>query len=94
MARRSKSKSEKAHALRRCRERYGISLTDNDYEVLCRQIKENKAKLVERQSNRLTVWEIQLCEEQVRVCYDGSRGKIVTFLPPPGSWFHHEVDNA
>jgi len=37
---------------------------------------------VERQSHRITVWDLNFKGKEVRVVYDNQRKSIVTFLPP------------
>jgi len=84
--RKSKAKCQKSHAIRRFRERFGVHISKNDYQAYVRQIQEGNAKFLEKQSNRISVFEIIVQGESVRVCYDKERKSIVTVLPPPDAW--------
>ena len=78
----TKAVNQKKHSLRRCRERYGLRLTNEDYRMLVQRIQCNGAKFIERQSNRLTVWETDLPDGQrARIIYDSKSKQIVTALP-------------
>lgn len=71
--------------------RYGIVLTQALREDLIREIQtasgleSDGARFVEKQSNRVTVWDVRLPDnpevELVRVCYDKIRKEIITVLP-------------
>jgi hypothetical protein len=86
----NKSESQVVHALRRAAERYGLELNESTYRELVNRIRKpgrkgNKpAILVERQSLRVSVWDIDLDGKMVRVVYDRTRKNIVTFLPRTG----------
>ncbi len=79
---RSKASAQYLHAKKRASERYGITLTKDSYRVLCKMIQDGQGKCLGKQSNRLTVWKLQLAEFPVNVVYDKERHTIVTFLPP------------
>lgn len=70
------------HAKRRANTRYGLDLTNNDLQEIVRLIKQQKAKFIERQSLRVTHWEVEYKGETLRAVYDKRRSQIVTFLPP------------
>jgi hypothetical protein len=78
----TKADAQIYHALQRAKERYSINLSIDDYLDLVRQIQNGEAKFVERQSNRVTLFEIQIKNFAVVVVYDKKRHVIVTFLPP------------
>lgn len=65
----------------RASERYGIFCSLADLVEISSIIRDQKAKFVERQSNRLTVWDLFYQGKEVRVIYDSHRKSIVTFLP-------------
>ena len=89
----NKADAEMSHAIRRARlnERAGLDLTVEDYLWLSNCIrrqgstKKTRApvRFVERQSQRVTVWDILLNGITLRAVYDSHRGRIVTFLPIP-----------
>jgi len=83
----TKAKAEIRHTKRRCQERYGIKLSKEDCTKLAEQIRLNKAIFLERQSNRVTIWEITLPDGQkARAAYDKHRKNIITVLPSKDSW--------
>jgi hypothetical protein len=75
---RSKRKAQKAHARRRAAERFGICLTNESYRDLVRQIQSNQAKFVEKQSNRVTLWEVDFAGKKAVAVYDKSRHTVIT----------------
>lgn len=87
----NKSYAERAHAIARARidARAGLDLSHEDYAWLTNCIrrqghaKKQRApvRFVERQSNRVTLWDIMLPGRTLRAVYDSERGRIVTFLP-------------
>lgn len=62
-------------------ERYGIAFNNDDLQAMVLQIQTGKASLVNRESNRLTIWNVKHEDIEFQVVYDSSRGSIVTFLP-------------
>ena len=80
----SKLKSQKIHAKRRALERYGISLTETDYDELVHTISGSNASAIHiiKQSNTRSVFLIPHHRfGKLLVCYDKQRGTINTFLP-------------
>lgn len=77
-----KALSQKIHACRRFRERYGTELTPKDYKEMCRLVRAGKASIVERQSNRVSRMKISFKGVDVYFCYDHQRHTINTFLKP------------
>jgi hypothetical protein len=81
-AKNSKAKRQKAHARRRARERYGLSLKQHEYHELCRRIQENiDCKFLYRQSNRVSLFALKWGGEWLPVVYDKQRHTVVTVLP-------------
>jgi hypothetical protein len=78
---RTKADAQRIHAERRCFERYGAHLTDVMHEALVRQIQRGDAKLLEKQSLRLSLYRVSWEGEPMRVVYDRNRKTLVTFLP-------------
>lgn len=81
----SKNKSQKSHAKKRFNTRLGISLTPELHRFLIRKIQTNQAIRVEKQSNRISVWDIGVSEflpniNELRVVYDCNTKNIVTLL--------------
>lgn len=89
----SKAWAQRIHSRRRFGQRYGGTLTPELSAIIVRRIRRNLAVLVEKQSNRTSVWDVTLhaheCAEShphlvgraVRVVYDSKRKNLVTILP-------------
>lgn len=76
----SKLKTVLKHANRRCKERFGVSLKKEEQQEVIKLIQRHEAVFVERQSNRITVWDVLYKNTDMRVVYDTSRKVIVTVL--------------
>lgn len=75
-----KKTCQNSHARRRALERFGLNMGPVRHAKLVRDVQSGAARFVERQSNRVTVWDADLDGHTVRIIYDGSRKQIVTFL--------------
>ena len=76
-----KAQSQRAHAKRRARERYGLHINRDLYRELVQRIQLGRARIIERQSNRIAVHLLEIDGVQYPVAYDNQRQTIVTFLP-------------
>ena len=88
----NKSRAQRSHAKRRFYERFGILLNRKDRQNLINQIQGNRAKFVEKESNRVSLWDVMVKGKIIRVVYDKDRKNIVTALPQEAddetiSWF-------
>jgi len=87
MARRKrKDKTQRRHAVKRFHQRCGVALTPELHEQIIQSIrdanmKKGTAKFIERQSLRVSVWEVDIAGERRRVVYDSNRKQLVTVLP-------------
>lgn len=77
-----KSLSQKIHALKRFRERYNLSLTNDQYKELCKMVQKGKTTFIERQSNRVSRRKVSYNGLDIYFCYDHKRHRINTFLKP------------
>ena len=78
---RKKAKDLRIHANKRLRQRHGMPLCNKLRNTLIKAVQDDEAVFVERQSNRVTVWEYTVDGELLRFVYDKKRKEIVTFLP-------------
>jgi hypothetical protein len=78
---RSKTKAQKIHAKLRAAERYNLLLSSEDLKQIIKQIQSNRAIFLERQSLRVTKWEVTVKDQTLCVIYDRERHSIVTILP-------------
>lgn len=77
-----KAISQKIHALKRFRERYHYSLTNEQYKELCKMVMDGKTTIIERQSHRVSRRKATYNGLDIYFCYDHKRKKINTFLKP------------
>lgn len=73
--------NQRIHAKNRIYERYGITLNQQTYHSLVKQIQANKAVFVGRETPSRTKWIISYEGQQIPVIYDSNKHTIVTFLP-------------
>ncbi len=81
MRKKAKKKSQFQHAQRRACQRYGLTVGPRKYEELCKKIQQQDCVFLEKQSNRVTMFAVQMEEQWLPVIYDKDRHSIVTFLP-------------
>ncbi len=82
----SKAKAQRKHAKRRASERYNLSINRHDQHEMVRMIQVGpgpNVRFVEKQSLRVSLWEIFFKDQWCKVVYDCQRKTIVTFLPRP-----------
>ena len=80
----SKAKAQFIHTRSRLAQRYGIRLTRRGMSEICRKIQAGKAKCLEKQSNRISLFEIECSGDIIRVAYDSIRKTLATVLPKEG----------
>ena len=76
----SKAPSQEIHAPRAAKQRYGV---EGGLLGMCEiraQIQEGRSRLLERQSNRVAIHEVQWGGQAMVVAYDSLRHTLVTFL--------------
>lgn len=69
----------KKHSIRRIFERHALILSEEEYEELCNQIKNNEAEFITRLSTHKTVWYVKIQGEKLSCIYHKKTGGIVTF---------------
>lgn len=77
-----KRKNQIKHARRRFDQRFDISLNDNQYLQLVNRVKKGNGTFVRKQSNRVSIWDIEFEGNLIRVVYDKKTSAIVTALYP------------
>lgn len=89
----TKKELQKRHAKRRFQTRLGISLTQDIHALLVKKIQKGEATKVEKQSNRVSIWDIPVSGlfrdnpemDSIRVVYDSNTKNIVTALFEDGA---------
>lgn len=64
---RNKRKDQARHAQKRANERFGINLSSDRQQILIRQIQQGNAKFVIKQSNRITIFDVEHEGNTIRV---------------------------
>lgn len=77
----SKVKHLLRHASQRANERYGLQLTRNDHEAICRIIREGHAIVLEKQSNTKTKYALEYKGQWLAVVYSKKLKCLYTCLP-------------
>lgn len=73
------------HAKRRAWERFGWNLSDAELRGLANRVRRREASFVEKQSNRVSLFDLRYRGKTCRVAYDKSRQSILTFLNVEGT---------
>ena len=76
-----KAKAQKEHLKKRSLERLGFPLHRRDVEDILREIKTNRDAFLWRQSNRVTLFRVNVKGTLCKVVYDSLRHNIVTIIP-------------
>ena len=71
---------QKIHAKKRAQERFGVNLTSEEYEALCKTIKNNGAHLIKKLSNTRSIFNLCHKGKDLFAVYNKTTGRIVTFL--------------
>ena len=86
----SKTQCQIRHAKMRAMERFDLVLSNSEYQEMCAMIKHGKCKIIDKQSSRVSIHELDWAGRKLVVAYDKDRHTIITFLPNK-NWF--EVEN-
>jgi len=81
----TKKQTQKIHAKIRCWERLGIYISNDVIERIVKDIQTQKAIFLERQSNRITKWKVDIENIPCIAIYDSNRKTIVTI------WRYNEI---
>lgn len=84
MTRISKRTLLRAHSMQRAAQRYGVTLNGETRARIIAEIRGGRSRMVKRQSNRVTIHDLELDGKRLRVVYDRHRAELVTFLPLEG----------
>lgn len=77
----TKAQSQEKHAKQRAFERYGLNLSTSDLNGIKNQIQCGNAQHIEAQSNRVSVFTLNMAGTDVPIVYDTQRHTVVSFLP-------------
>lgn len=77
---RQKSRDVRRHALKRAWDRFG--LRERDVQVVVEMVQQGRSTLVEKQSNRISIHQVEFNGQRMHVAYDKVHKAPVTFLYP------------
>lgn len=78
----TKLQAQRKHAKNRAKERFGINLNAKARQQVVRDIQNNRATFLFRQSNRLSCFLVSIDGVEAAAIYDRQRANIVTLLKP------------
>lgn len=78
----TKSECERIHVKRRFLERFGINLTRQKRLSIISMILQNRATFIKKESNRVSLFDVDFENQVIRVAYDRLRKELVTALVP------------
>ena len=78
----NKRHSQRVHARQRFQERFGIDLNQAKRQEIVGMIKGRKATFILHQTNRMSLWDVALDHQVIRVAYDQTRQEVVTAMWP------------
>lgn len=79
----NKKAAQVRHAKRRANERFGMRLDNNSMIEIAKMIQRGEGAFVEKQSQRIAVWDVMWQGNPMRVVYDKLRKTPVTFMLRP-----------
>lgn len=77
----SKAKAQRRHARARALERYGVEVGPDTLRRIIADIQGGRSVVVQKQSLRVTVHDVEVDGTRMRVVYDRQRKELATFLP-------------
>jgi len=80
-AMRRKEDCQRLHAKRRALQRYGLVLGVKEQEEIIKLIQRGKAKFINRDSLRVTIFAVEYEGKLLKVVYDGERKTLASVLP-------------
>ena len=73
---------QRAHAIARAKQRFNLELSWVDLIDIKDAIKDGKARFLKKQSNRVSLWELMVKGNLMKVVYDSKRHTVVTVMYP------------
>ena len=90
----TKKTSQQIHARNRMWQRHGIWLSKKGRRIIINLIREQKARFLGRQSNRVSGWEVEFEGRKIKVLFDTVRGSLITVLPEGAVWEYENYGPA
>ena len=77
---RSKRRDQQLHARKRAQERLGLNLSVNRQNEIVGMIQRSECVFVRKDSNRVSVFDVEFEQETFRVAYDRHRKSLATIM--------------
>ena len=77
----NKRQAQRVHALRRARQRLGVRWSEEDLRHIAHLVTRNESRLVRRESNRISIREVEYAGLRFCIAWDHSRRQVATVLP-------------
>lgn len=77
---RSKAKQQTRHAIQRARQRFDLVMSESDITRIIEMIQAGRCKHIEKQSRRVSMFQVMLDQQVLYAAYDKQRKTIATFL--------------
>ena len=75
------SADSQRHFARRLFQRYGLTITNEEYRALCQAVRDGNGRHLFKESNSRSHWNIAVQGTTVRVVYDKTTNALATALP-------------
>lgn len=79
---RRKKRDQQRHTQQRALARTGLNISARQQDAIVQQIQRGECTLVRKQSNRVTVFDVEYEEMTLRVVYDRQRKSLATIMTP------------
>ena len=80
--RRSKKRDQQRHTQQRAMARTGLNISARQQEAIVQMIQRGEGTLIRKQSNRVSVFDVDYEETTLRIVYDRHRKSIATIMTP------------
>lgn len=89
----NKKDAQFLHAFKRAAQRYELDFTKRMKQEIVSQIQSGDAEFIEKQSNRVSLFWVNINDKHCKVVYDKIRKSIVSFLPQESreDYIEHEI---
>ena len=79
---RSKRRDQQRHARKRAQQRLGMNIGAAQQEEIVGKIQSGEAAFVRKDSNRVSLFDVEFQEVTLRVAYDRQRKSLATIMTP------------
>ena len=81
-----KKRSMIRHAYHRLKQRYGLTMSRALHAEIVECIQKGNAEVLEKQSNRVSLFMVEVRNTEIKIVYDKIRKQVITVLPQDDPW--------